>query len=120
VVIVAVPVPEQFGVTIDQRPDGVLVVWFSKPSQNTALAGQDPPLGGLEGELDGELDGELEGELEGELDGELGGELGGVLGVPIPLHATPLNANPIGAPFVPENVAWNPKPTVAPAATAPL
>ena len=52
VVIAAVPVPEQFGVTTDQRPDGVVEVWFSKPSQNTASDGHGPLLGELDGELE--------------------------------------------------------------------
>jgi hypothetical protein len=62
--------------------------------------------------VEGELDGEVEGVVDGVLDGELG--------VPRPLHATPLNAKFTGALFVPEYVPWNPKPTVAPAATDPL
>jgi len=96
-VIEAVPEPPQSGVTTDQRPPGVVEAWFSKPSQNTAPDGHDPPCGvDEEGELGVVLDGEL-GELElGEL-GELGevGVVGkvsvgepGVLG---PLHASPLN-----------------------------
>jgi hypothetical protein len=52
--------------------------------------------------------------------GVVGAELDGELGVPMPVHATPLKAKPTGAPFVPEYVAWKPKPTVAPVATDPL
>jgi hypothetical protein len=117
-------VPEQLGVTTDQRPDGVVEVWFSKPSQNTAVDGHGPLLGVLDGELEGEVDGDVEGDVEGDVDGDVEGdvegELDGELGVPRPLHATPLNAKFTGAVFVPEYVAWNPKATVAPAATAPL
>jgi hypothetical protein len=128
VVIEAVPVPEQSLVATDHRPEGVVEVWLSKPSQNTAPAGHGPPLGWLEGELEGELDGELEGELDGELDGELEGELDGALdgeldgelGVPSPLHSTPSNAKFAGRPLVPEYVAWKPKATVPPLATEPL
>jgi hypothetical protein len=36
-----------------------------------------------------------------------------------PLHATPLTAKSAGMSFEPENVAWNPKLTVPPAATDP-
>ncbi|GAA2006080.1 hypothetical protein GCM10009838_85430 [Catenulispora subtropica] len=96
----ALPVPEQSGVTTDHRPDGVVEVWLSKPSQNTTPEGHEPPLGGLEEGVDGEL--------------------GGGLGVPSPLHATPLNAKPTGVVSVPEYAVWKPKLTVAPEATDPL
>jgi hypothetical protein len=37
--IASVPVPEQSGETVRQRPDGVVPVWVSKPSLTAALPG---------------------------------------------------------------------------------
>jgi hypothetical protein len=90
VVIAAVPVPEQLGVTTDHRPDGVVEVCVSKPSQNAVAAVQGLPLGWLDGDVDGAVDGELDAELVGGL------------GVPSPLHNTPFKAKFTGALFVPE------------------
>jgi len=45
--MVAVPAPEQSGLTTAQSPDGVEPVWFSKPSQSTAPA--HPTGGGVVG-----------------------------------------------------------------------
>jgi len=107
VVIAAVPVPEQSGWTRDHRPDGVVELWFSKPSQNTAPEGQDPPCWLEDDELDGELDDEEEEELDDELDDELDVELVVLVGEPddpSPLHSTSLNVKFTGGPLNPEYV----------------
>jgi hypothetical protein len=96
VVIAAVPAPEQLGVTVLQRPDGVGPVWFSKPSQRIAVPDAQPEPTGVVVVVVVEV--------------------GGVL----PLQDCPFTAKSTGVSLVPEYVAWKPKLTEPPVGTAPL
>jgi hypothetical protein len=117
-------VPEQSSVKGLHRPDGVVVVWFSKPSQKIAALGHEP-VGGealalADGDADAEADADADADVEADADADGGPALGEADAEDPPLHETPLRAKFAGAPFAPEKVPWKPKFAVPPDGMLPL
>jgi hypothetical protein len=143
--IVAVPVPEQFGVVTCHSPDGV-PDWSSKPVQTTSPVPEQPDgvgvtdgLGEGDGEGDGdgewstvgdgdgegEGEGEGDGDGEGEGDGDGDGEWSTITdgegdGEATPPHGTPFSDQSEGVVRLLDQVPWNPKSATPPVASEPF